>query len=394
MAQKIIAGVLLVIAGLVFAAYSLVWWTERQILNSDSWVNYSSQLPKNPAIANALATRVTDQIFSDVPVEQKIAEALPPRASFLAAPLTSQIQNQTINIVTKIIEGDTFQSIWTGANRLAIDRILTQARQDNPSTSDKISEKFNINLSSIQPLIQSRLGGNSPISPALQEGGQKVFEVATDLKVAREHIRSFVRTTDSLYAVLPAAFAASFLGFMAFTTDRRRSLIILAVLAIVLLLVELIAIRYGRQQILSRVENSQYIPAVSDIYDSLMSGLRQLIGWLIAFWAVIAALALAAGNSAWAITLRKSLRLYDLSDVRLIYWFRKARAYIARYRFIVWGAIVAIGLLYLALIGSVTNIALINSILISLSLIFFVQILSDMRVAAAVQPAKNKTNRK
>jgi hypothetical protein len=380
MAQKILASAFLIIASLVFAAYALIWWTERQILTSDNWVSYSSELPKNPDVANALADKITGQIFANVPVEEKVSEALPPRASFLAAPLTDQLQIRTTSLVAQAIESDTFQSVWTGANRLAIDRVLTQARQDNPSAAEKASEKFNVDLSSIQPLIQSRLGNDSPVSPVLQESGQKIYEVTTDLKVAREHIRDFVRTTDALYAVLPAVFIASFLGLMTFTGNRRRALITLATIAIALLLIELVAIRYGRTQVLSQVENSQYIPAVSHIYDSLLSSLRQLIGYLLAVWVIIAAFAVGAGNAAWAVNLRKTLKIYDLSGNRVVIWFREARANILKYRFMVWGVIVALVLIYLAFIGSVTTIAIINSILVGISLIFLTQILADMRV--------------
>jgi hypothetical protein len=393
MAQKLVTGVLLFIASLVFAAYTLVWWTERQILNSDNWVSYSSQLPKNPEVASALSDKLTNQIFANVPVEERVAEALPPRAGFLAAPLTSQIQNRTTDLVTRAIESDTFQSVWTGANRLAIDRVLNQARQDNSSASERISEKFNVNLASIQPLIEERLDKDSPISPALKEGGEKIYGVTTDLKVAREHIRDFVRTTDSLYVALPAVFAASFLGMLAFASDRRRSLITLAMIAILLLLIELVAIRYGRQQILSRVENSQYIPAVSHIFDSLLSSLRQMIGWLIAFWALVSVFALAAGNSGWAVAVRKTLRIYDLSSNRAVAWFRRVRTSIAQYRFMIWGVIVVLVLIYLAFIGSVTTLAIVNSMLIGLSLVFLVQILSDSRVTPAVQSVSKRTKK-
>lgn len=388
MAQKILASAFLIIASLVFAAYALIWWTERQILTSDNWVSYSSELPKNPDVANALADKITGQIFANVPVEEKVSEALPPRAGFLAAPLTDQLQIRTTSLVAQAIESDTFQSVWTGANRLAVDRVLTQARQDNPSGAEKASEKFNVDLSSIQPLIQSRLGNDSPVSPALQESGQKIYQVTTDLKVAREHIRDFVRTTDALYAVLPAVFIASFLGLMTFTGDRRRALITLAAIAIVLLLIELVAIRYGRNQVLSQVENSQYIPTVSHIYDSLLSSLRQLIGYLLAVWVIIVAFAVGAGNSAWAVSLRKTLKIYDLSGNRAVIWFREARANILKYRFMVWGAIVALVLIYLAFIGSVTTIAIINSILVGISLIFLTQILADKRVKSATKKPK------
>lgn len=391
MAQKILAGIFLVVASLVFAVYALVWWTERQILTSDNWVSYSSQLPKNPDVANALADKITGQIFANVPVEEKVSEVMPSQAGFLAPPLTDQLQIRTTGLVTNTIESNTFQSVWTGANRLAIDRILTQARQDRPTESEKVSEKFNVNLSGIQPLIRERIDSDSPISPALQEGGQKVYAVTTDLKVARENIRNFVRTTDALYAVLPAVFLASFLGMLAYTADRRRALITLSIISIVLLLIELVAIRYGRHQVLAQVGNSQYIPAVSFIYDSLLSNLRLIIGYSITIWTIIAVLAVAAGNSAWAVSLRKTLKIYDLSGNRFITWFRRVRSSILRYRFIIWGVIAGLTLVYLAFIGSVTAISIINSILLGLSLIFLTQILADSRAKPISQKPRGTT---
>lgn len=374
--NKIVSSIFMLLACVSFASLTVVGWTERQVLNAESWVFYTSALPKNPDVSWALADKITTQIFNSVPVEEKISEVLPPRAGFLASPLTDQLRDRTANLVQRTISSDGFQSVWTGANKLAIDRLLTNARGTTPTQSPAVLERFNLNLDGLKPLLQSRVDSRSPIAPGLQEKSQQLLEVSTDLKAARQKVRDAVQTTDFLYKVLPVAFVASFLGVLAFSAYRRRAVMSLALIIIALLLVELIAVKYSRQQLLSQVQNDLYIPAVSHIYDSLLSTFKSLIYYCLGFWLVVYVISLSTGNSSWAVNMRGALRVDHLLNSGLARNFRRFRQLSGQYRYILWALVVFFCLIYLAFIASINTAVLVNTVLVILGAIFLVQILS------------------
>ena len=78
---------------LALGAYSIVRWSEHQVLTTDNWVAFVSPLPKQPVVYTALGSYVSAQVFQAASVQQEIANALPPRAAFLASPLTDQLRN-------------------------------------------------------------------------------------------------------------------------------------------------------------------------------------------------------------------------------------------------------------------------------------------------------------
>lgn len=388
-----VAGIFLVVSSIAFVSYLGTRWVERQVLTADNWVSYASNLPKNPDVSWALADVVSKQLFTNVPIEQKVAEALPPRAEFLAAPLSDQIQARTVKLVQRVEASDTFRSLWAGANRLAIERFLANARSDKAPLSARINDKFNIDISSIKPALQKRLGSQANLSPALQEKSQQALAVTADLQTKRERLWQTVRTTDFIHAILPAVFLVSVLGMLVFTVERRRSFILLSAVTIILLLVGLIAVKYGRQQVLDQVRNEPYIPAVSYIFDSLVATLRHSIFYALGFWAAVFIGCVVAGPAHWTVRLRDFLHLGNLKVSKPASWWHSVRAFVARYRVALWSGITALVLLYLAFGGSTAASNVVNSILLAVSGMFLVQLLADRRSPYVTGVTETKAGR-
>ena len=58
------------------------------MLNTDSYVSTVAPLAKDPAVTAELARIATDQVFTALDPQPTIAAALPPKAAFLAGPIT------------------------------------------------------------------------------------------------------------------------------------------------------------------------------------------------------------------------------------------------------------------------------------------------------------------
>jgi hypothetical protein len=90
-----------------------------ELLNTDAYVATMAPLASSPAVQNAIATDISNQLAAKVDVQAKVKDALPPSAASLAAPLASQLQSFTYNAAKRVVSSDRFQSRWVSINRNA-----------------------------------------------------------------------------------------------------------------------------------------------------------------------------------------------------------------------------------------------------------------------------------
>jgi hypothetical protein len=390
--RQIILGLLIALSGAAFAGYVVVRWAEHQVLSVDGWVHYASSLPQDPDVSWALADKLVAQVFEGVAIEQKIAEALPPRAGFLASPLSDQLQERSVRVTQRMVQSDTFVSLWTGANRLAMERFLTNARTGQAAERIAGREQFAVDLANARPLLRDRLAGQAAPSPILQEGGRQPIGITAGLRTRRERLWQFVQTMDFLYAVLPALFAASLLSALVLARSGRRLVLAVALTTLALLLVLLIVIRYFRGELLDGVQNSAHKPAVTHVYDSLTDSLRQAVWYGLGMWTIVLVLVWAAGPSRWAVALRQFLRVPYIRTSRPAGWWQRARLHAAQYRYALWGGIAGLVLLYLGLLASVTVVSIVNSVLIGLCGVLLIQLFARSESAPPQSPGKKLKN--
>ena len=118
-ARSVFAVILIVLGSVLAPIAGITVWVRNQVLNTDRYVATVAPLSKNPAIASVMATEVTNQLFSHVDVQGAIKDVLPPRADFIAAPLSSAIKGATLTAANKVIASNQFNKVWVGINRQA-----------------------------------------------------------------------------------------------------------------------------------------------------------------------------------------------------------------------------------------------------------------------------------
>lgn len=367
-------GLLVAVGCLAFGAYVVVHWAERQILTTDNWVALVSPLPKQPVVSKALGSSISDQVFQSKTVEQEIKDALPPRAGFLVQPLTSQLKGLTTQAAQKMVASDGFQSVWTGANRLAMNRLLTTARGQTPPLQAKINQRFNVDISGASGQLNKALGSAASAIPALQPASKKALAITTDLHARRQRVHQAVRTMDTLAKVLPWVVIASFLGALALSGHRRHTSIAIAVSVIVLMLIELIALKWLRQEVLDQVHNPGNLQAVGYIYDTLIGWLRNMIYIVLAATAVITLGLFAAGPARWAVSLRSYIHLERLRNKRFMAAWHVARTWVKSREYYLWLGAAVIVLASLALFTQISSQVVINAVLLAVSLFALVHI--------------------
>src|SRR5215210_5432213 len=100
-----------------FAVFAI--WVSRQLLETDTWTNTSSQLLEHPDIQAPLAGFLTDSLYSNVDVQAQLAKALPDRAQPLAGPAAGALRELANRLALQALQSPRVQQAWEQANRAA-----------------------------------------------------------------------------------------------------------------------------------------------------------------------------------------------------------------------------------------------------------------------------------
>jgi hypothetical protein len=374
--RKLSVGLLIAAGSAALGIYVAAHWVERQILTPDNWVALVAPLPKQPVVSTALGSYMSDQLFAALPVKERIAEALPPKASFLASPLADQLQGLTTKASQSLVASDGFQTIWSGANRAAMGRLVAAARGQTPPLQARVNERFDINLGDSKEKIRSALGNAAEAIPALQPAADKAVAVSANLQARPQRVRQVIRTTDFLAASLPFIIVASLLGALALSTRRRRTTMTIMITIATVMLIELIALKWARQQLLEQVQQAGNLSAVSYIFDTLVAWLKQMMYIVLGSALIVLVVCLAAGKAAWARTLQTFLNLDRLQRTRAMAYWRSMRQAAARHEHYLWLAAILLVLISLAAFATISTQTIINAILLALGLAALVHIIA------------------
>ncbi len=79
---------LIVLASVIAIVSIFALWAKRQLLETDTWVDTSTELLENETISDAVADYLVDELFTNVDVQGQLEARLPPLAKPLAGPIT------------------------------------------------------------------------------------------------------------------------------------------------------------------------------------------------------------------------------------------------------------------------------------------------------------------
>jgi hypothetical protein len=200
LARQIVAAVLAFLAALGLTLSVIGVWAGRTTLDTDRWVETVTPLSQDPAVRAAVSTYSTDQIFSTLNVEQRVKDALPPKAAFLSSPLTDQVHGFVQGAVTKALASPQFAELWPAINRVAHQQIMA-ILDNNGKVVQTSGNTVTLNL---LPVVNNVLS-------SLQQQVPTLFGKSVNLPtITNGQIPAGLQTKieSALGVTLPASFAA------------------------------------------------------------------------------------------------------------------------------------------------------------------------------------------
>jgi hypothetical protein len=359
--RRISSWVLVVLACLLAVVSVLVVFVRNQLLNTNAYVSTVAPLASNPAIQTQIATRVSEKVITGTNLEARVKNALPARAGFLATPIADGVESATYNVTLKLVESPRFEKLWVAANRAShkqLVAVLTGTQQGAVSTKDG---KITINLDQVELAVKKELDGKGITVfdkiPAVKGLNFVLFQ-SNDLV----RIQKLVKFLNKLAVVLPIITLLFFAGAVVLARNRRRGLARAGIgLALAMALI-LVAIAVGRNQYLSGLKPPQSPEAASAVIDTVTANLREAVRIILILAAVVAVIALAAGN-AWVRRTVGNMNKPGWSTSGPVHDF------VAAHRKVLQWGILALGLLVLVIWSTPTTLVAVVVILIALALI-------------------------
>jgi hypothetical protein len=340
-ARRISVGILVALAALLIPVTTTVTWAHRTILNTDSYIKTVTPIAKDPAVTATLARITTNQIYAALDPQAKIADALPPKAAFLAGPIANGMKGFIQDQANKVFNSAQFQQLWVIANRNAHAELMKVLHGDSKALVTthgqvvlSVVPLLNQVLGNVQQTVSGitgkqislpRLTGTelpsaacAKLSVALNRPlpdtcGQIPLFAAAKLDQAQRAVRAFDRAVILLLILTPLIAIAA----LALSRRRRRTLLQMVVGTMLVMVVLRRSVIWMQNDLINtgRPENKD---ARRVIVQGLLHGLFTASVWVLAIAIAIAVLALLTGPYSWAVQLRGWVRSGAVATAGLI----------------------------------------------------------------------------
>ena len=327
--------VFLVLAILLFAVAVPGTWARRTLLDTDRYVATVAPLARDAAVQEYLARTVTEEVFTALHVQDRLAAALEqrsPRLAFLAGPIANGVQGFVQDQLRAVLASDTFATSWEAANRFAHAQLIAVLEGDIGTQGETVQVQGDMVVLNLLPLVNQGLAAMTgvvtsiighPVTLPQITGDEIPSEAVTRLESAlgvdlpegfgtivvydASQLQAVQRVVD-LASRAVVAFALLFLVCAAIalwiSRRRRRTLIQLTVALLVVLVVERrFSIAEG-DVIVNRVKPENQAAARA-VVDQVIGALLRYTGWLLAFALLVLVIALITGPYPWAVRIRR-----------------------------------------------------------------------------------------
>jgi len=321
--RRIAVGVLLTLTCVGLLLSSVALWVNNEFLNTENWVELVTPLAHNPQVVNAVSAYAADEVVTALDVRQRTAEALPPKAQFLAVPLTQAVHDFAQKSVTRLMGTPQFEQLWIATNRSVHAEILAALRGQsknviitNGTVTLNLIPTIDQALKSLQQDLSGILPGNvqlpdvsqlqipdqarTKLSQALgvqlpENFGEITLLSSAELAKAQQWLQIF----DVLKVLLPIVTVLLFIATIWFSVDRRRTLIQFGIGVAVTFLIVRILIGYLAGQLVAGIANPTGHSIAGAVIPSEVSGLLTLTVLLVIAGVITAIIAYLAAKREW-----------------------------------------------------------------------------------------------
>ena len=294
----------LVVAGLLLLLTSFAVWVNRVALNTDVFVDTSSELLEDDEIRAAVAARSVDELFDNVDVQAEIEDQLPEDLQSLSGPATAGLRQASYELVDRALKRPALQRLWARSLRETHSTLVEVLEGEGPAFSTT-GGVVTLDLELIVLEAADRIGIRSQIEDNLPADVGNIEIFRSDELDAAQDAFQIMKT---LAWVLPILMLVAFAAAVWLARDRRRAVLSIGVVVLVVGIAGLVAVRVvGSYLVDSLTSETDVEIAASNAWVILTELLRATFRSLVLLGVLFLAAAWLAGPGRRAVASRRVL---------------------------------------------------------------------------------------
>jgi hypothetical protein len=219
--RSILAWVLFALGTLVILVGSLTVWVKRQALDTDAWVETSSNLLEDDDVRMALSVYIVDELYASADPQAVLEERLPTNLQGLAGPIAGALRQPAVEGVDRFLQRPRVQDVWETANRVAHQELIAVLEDDTRGNITTGGGVVTLNLRTLVVNIGTELGFGEELDARLPaDVGQIVILESDQLEAAQNGVKAIKWLS---WLVILIAFAC-FAGAVWLAPGRRSML--------------------------------------------------------------------------------------------------------------------------------------------------------------------------
>jgi uncharacterized membrane protein len=298
-----VVGILVLATFLGFLSI-LARWADQQALDTNQWVDTSTELLDNKEVRDTLAAYLVDELYANVDVAAELQQRLPPELRALAGPAAAGLRDASYAVARRALESPRVQAFWEEANRRAHQRFIQIVKDEGTENVSTTGGDVTIDLRGLLVQVAQQVGlSGKRLESIPPDSGQLVVMSSDEL--------SAIQTAADLLD--KGALAITILALLLFALavflarDRRReTLRNVAIGFIVAGLLALVVRAIAGDAVVDKLAESATIePAAQDIWD-IGTSLLSETAWAAVINGILIMIAVVlAGPSRYARRLRE-----------------------------------------------------------------------------------------
>ena len=181
---------LIVLGTIVMVLSTLNTWVERQLLDTNSWVDASTALLDDDKVREELSVQLVNALYENVDVGTAIDNRLPEQLQGLGGPLSGVLRDPLIDTTDRLLDTEQVRVVWKEANRIAHTAVLAILEDDVGTNTSTADGKVVIDLGAVVVQIGEEIGLPQAALDAIPDDAGRIEIVDSDeLEVAQTAVK-------------------------------------------------------------------------------------------------------------------------------------------------------------------------------------------------------------
>jgi len=296
-------GALVVIASFLAVLGATSMWVWAQALDTDDWVQTSSDLLAEDEVTESLSTYLVDELYANVDVPSAVDDLLPEELSGASDQIAAALQSRVIDVVDRLLSSDQFAKLWETANREMHERFVAIVTNDTPPNVDISDGTVTIDLGGAVQSLSESLGLPGTVTDQIPDDAGQVTVFQSDELAS---VQSAVQVLDFMAWFLLLLVVLLYVLAVFLARGRRFAMLSmvgvgLVVAGVAVLLLQAIGVRVVVDNLVVNTSDQSVAIITGQVLTEM---LRELAWTEIVYGALIAGFAALLGTHRWAVSVR------------------------------------------------------------------------------------------